>query len=80
MMPGGGGGAAGAVALPARVSLAGKSWAEVARVYGTRAAVWVSLFLISACLHAAEIAITTLYPWKVREFARKLLAGPTLKP
>ena len=27
------------------------------------------LFTVLALLHAAEIAITTLYPWKVREFA-----------
>ena len=29
------------------------------------------LFLSLALLHAAEIAITTLYPWKVREFAEE---------
>lgn len=29
------------------------------------------LFLLLALLHAAEIAITTLYPWKVREFAEE---------
>jgi hypothetical protein len=31
--------------------------------------VFFSLFAGLALLHAAEIAITTLYPWKVREFA-----------
>jgi len=30
---------------------------------------WAFLFTVLALLHAAEIAITTLYPWKVREFA-----------
>lgn len=32
---------------------------------------FVSLFVGLALLHAAEIAITTLYPWKVREFAEE---------
>uniref|UniRef100_A0A7S4S0X6 CNNM transmembrane domain-containing protein n=1 Tax=Ditylum brightwellii TaxID=49249 RepID=A0A7S4S0X6_9STRA len=32
---------------------------------------FLSLFTILALLHAAEIAITTLYPWKVREFAEE---------
>jgi CBS domain containing-hemolysin-like protein len=31
----------------------------------------VGLFLVLALLHACEIAITTLYPWKVREFAEE---------
>ncbi|GMI57305.1 hypothetical protein ScalyP_jg11337 [Parmales sp. scaly parma] len=35
------------------------------------ASVFLSLFGILALLHAAEIAITTLYPWKVREFAKE---------
>ena len=30
---------------------------------------WFFLFTVLALLHAAEIAITTLYPWKVRELA-----------
>lgn len=34
-------------------------------------ALWVGLFTVLALLHAAEIAITTLYPWKVREFAEE---------
>ena len=38
-------------------------------------ALWCSLFLTSASLHAAEISITTLYPWKVKEFAEE--EGPT---
>mmetsp|Transcript_29694 Transcript_29694/g.66593 ORF Transcript_29694/g.66593 Transcript_29694/m.66593 type:complete len:564 (+) Transcript_29694:136-1827(+) len=33
------------------------------------ACMWLSLFGFSSGLHAAEISITTLYPWKVREFA-----------
>jgi len=37
----------------------------------TITAVWLGLFIILAMLHAAEIAITTLYPWKVREFAEE---------
>lgn len=32
---------------------------------------WMGLFTFLALLHAAEIAITTLYPWKVREFAEE---------
>jgi len=32
---------------------------------------WVGLFTVLALLHAAEISITTLYPWKVREFAEE---------
>ena len=33
--------------------------------------IWLGIFIILALLHAAEIAITTLYPWKVREFAEE---------
>lgn len=33
--------------------------------------VFLALFIGLALLHAAEIAITTLYPWKVREFAEE---------
>lgn len=33
--------------------------------------IWACLFTVLAFLHAAEIAITTLYPWKVREFAEE---------
>lgn len=33
--------------------------------------VFLGLFVGLALLHAAEIAITTLYPWKVREFAEE---------
>jgi len=33
--------------------------------------IWFFLFTGLALLHAAEIAITTLYPWKVREFAEQ---------
>jgi len=29
------------------------------------------LFMVLSMLHAAEIAITTLYPWKVKEFAEE---------
>lgn len=32
---------------------------------------WFILFIVLALLHSAEIAITTLYPWKVREFAEE---------
>jgi CBS domain containing-hemolysin-like protein len=35
----------------------------------TTTVIWLGLFAVLALLHAAEIAITTLYPWKVREFA-----------
>ena len=34
-----------------------------------KAAIFGALFLSSALLHAAEVSITTLYPWKVKEFA-----------
>jgi CBS domain containing-hemolysin-like protein len=37
----------------------------------TIAVLWVGLFTVLALLHAAEISITTLYPWKVREFAEQ---------
>ena len=37
----------------------------------TITALWLGLFGVLALLHAAEIAITTLYPWKVREFAEE---------
>ena len=33
--------------------------------------IWLGIFTLLALLHAAEIAITTLYPWKVREFAEE---------
>ena len=33
--------------------------------------IWLATFTALALLHAAEIAITTLYPWKVREFAEE---------
>jgi len=39
------------------------------------ACLWLSLFAFSSSLHAAEISITTLYPWKVREFAEE--EGPS---
>ena len=32
---------------------------------------WFFLFTVLALLHAAEIAVTTLYPWKVREIAEE---------
>jgi len=35
-----------------------------------------SLFTCLAVLHAAEIAVTTLYPWKVREFAEEEEKNP----
>lgn len=34
-------------------------------------AIWLGIFTALALFHAAEIAITTLYPWKVREFAEE---------
>lgn len=36
-----------------------------------RLALWFTLFVTSAAFHSAEIAITTLYPWKVKEFAEE---------
>ena len=33
--------------------------------------IWLGIFTALALFHAAEIAITTLYPWKVREFAEE---------
>lgn len=38
---------------------------------GAKLAIWLGIFTSLALLHAAEIAITTLYPWKVREFAEE---------
>ncbi|KAJ1451022.1 hypothetical protein M885DRAFT_447003 [Pelagophyceae sp. CCMP2097] len=35
---------------------------------GRQCATFAFFFLTSAALHAAEVAITTLYPWKVKEF------------
>jgi putative hemolysin len=37
----------------------------------TLSSVFLALFTVLALLHACEIAITTLYPWKVREFAEE---------
>lgn len=37
----------------------------------TLGSIFLSLFTLLAMLHAAEIAITTLYPWKVREIAEE---------
>jgi len=37
----------------------------------TALTVWLVLFIALALFHAAEIAVTTLYPWKVREFAEE---------
>jgi hypothetical protein len=36
-----------------------------------KASIWFSLTFLLALLHAAEISITTLYPWKVKEFAEE---------
>jgi Mg2+/Co2+ transporter CorB len=33
--------------------------------------IFATLFVISAAFHAAETSITTLYPWKVKEFAKE---------
>ena len=37
----------------------------------TLTGIFMALFTVLALLHACEIAITTLYPWKVREFAEE---------
>jgi len=37
----------------------------------TKLTIWLFIFTSLALFHAAEIAITTLYPWKVREFAEE---------
>ena len=37
----------------------------------SQGSLWFALFTILALLHAAEIAVTTLYPWKVREIAEE---------
>jgi putative hemolysin len=37
----------------------------------TLSGIFLALFTVLALLHACEIAITTLYPWKVREFAEE---------
>ncbi|TFJ80946.1 hypothetical protein NSK_007589 [Nannochloropsis salina CCMP1776] len=36
-----------------------------------RGLIFATLFVISAAFHAAETSITTLYPWKVKEFAKE---------
>ena len=56
-----GGGAAGKAA-------AGQGFGAIPPV---KFAVWLTLFVASAAFHSAETAITTLYPWKVREFAEE---------
>ena len=56
----------------AGLSFGGSPGAAVAAARGGHArklATFAALFLSSALLHAAEVAITTLYPWKVKEFA-----------
>jgi CBS domain containing-hemolysin-like protein len=42
---------------------------ECRKDFLSASALFLSLFTVLALLHAAEIAITTLYPWKVREMA-----------
>jgi CBS domain containing-hemolysin-like protein len=37
----------------------------------SQGSLWFGLFTFLALLHAAEIAVTTLYPWKVRELAEE---------
>lgn len=41
------------------------------RSVAPKLALWFTLFVTSAAFHSAEIAITTLYPWKVKEFAEE---------
>lgn len=57
---GGGGGLANAGTVPG-------NWASM----WPRLAGWAGLFCLASFVHAAEIAITTLWPWKVREFAEE---------
>ena len=64
-----------AVACPshnaiASVGMGGASSTAAAMFNGplwVPAVLWLSMFVFSATLHAAEISITTLYPWKVRD-------------
>jgi hypothetical protein len=58
-MAGGGGGVKGPVAPMKREEI----FASVS--------LFLALFMGLSMLHAAEIAITTLYPWKVKEFAEE---------
>lgn len=44
------------------------------------ACLWSSLFIFSASLHAAEIAITTLYPWKVQQLSIDALSACARNP
>eukprot|EP00977_Amphora_coffeiformis_P018619 scaffold6610_cov163-Amphora_coffeaeformis.AAC.13 len=37
----------------------------------SQGSLWFAVFTVLALLHAAEIAVTTLYPWKVREIAEE---------
>ena len=45
--------------------------AEVDPTVWPRLMGWAILFVIASTVHAAEIAITTLWPWKVRELAEE---------
>jgi len=38
-----------------------------------RCLIFAGLFVISSAFHAAETSITTLYPWKVKEFAKVII-------
>ncbi|KAL7570829.1 hypothetical protein ACA910_018899 [Epithemia clementina (nom. ined.)] len=61
---GGFGGSAAAAAAAAAAPLSRKDLVSLCSL-------WFCLFVVLALLHAAEIAITTLYPWKVREIAEE---------
>lgn len=68
MIPSAGAGAGGGVASAGGATAAAGVSIKVA---APKLALWFFLLTASAALTAAEIAITTLYPWKVKEFAEE---------
>jgi len=57
----------------ANPSCAGLLTTVLRRDFFSASALFLALFSVLALLHACEIAITTLYPWKVREIAEEEL-------
>jgi len=55
--------------MPAPAAAAGPIAKTTLEAEVRKLAIFGGLFLSSALLHAVEISITTLYPWKVKEFA-----------
>lgn len=64
---GGGGGGGGSIKRDPNIPIIPLTTNELI----SKLSLWLGIFIALALLHAAEIAITTLYPWKVREFAEE---------